>query len=82
MSKTKDEPRHKHVRLSQAKISRARKILGVRTETDAIDQALDFVIAEDARNKAAWAAHERFLVDAIADGVQIRDPFGPAERRG
>ena len=80
MSKLKDEPTHKHMRLNQAKLSRARRILGARTETDAIDQALDFVIAEDKRNRAAWLAHERFLADAVSEGAEIRDVFGTLGR--
>jgi hypothetical protein len=80
MSKLKDEPKHKHLRLSQAKISRARKILGARTETDAIERALDFVIAEDKRNRAAWLAQERFLADAVGAGAEIRDVFGALDR--
>ena len=39
--------RYKHMRLEQDKIDRARKILGARTETEALHKALDKVILED-----------------------------------
>jgi hypothetical protein len=38
--------RHKHLKLDQSKIDRARKILGVKTEQETVDQALDLVLAE------------------------------------
>lgn len=34
----------KNIRLSQGKIDRARKILGTKTETETIEQALDLVV--------------------------------------
>jgi hypothetical protein len=37
---------HKHLKLDQSKIDRARKILGAKTEQETVDQALDLVIAE------------------------------------
>ena len=39
--------RHKHLRLDQAKIDRARKLLRVKTEQEAIDRALDVLLAEE-----------------------------------
>ena len=39
----------KHLRLDQTKIRRAREILGVRTETEAVEKALELVIATDSR---------------------------------
>ena len=82
MSRTKDEPKHKHLRLSQAKISRARRILGARTDTEAIERALDFLIAEDKRDRDATAAHHRFLADAASNRHEIRDVFGALDDRG
>lgn len=38
--------RHKHVQLDQRKLDRARRALGARTETEALDRALDLVVAE------------------------------------
>ncbi len=38
--------RHKHVRIDQAKLDRARKVLAVATETEALDRALTLVVSE------------------------------------
>jgi hypothetical protein len=38
--------RHKHVRIDQAKLARARKVLAARTDTEALDRALDLVVSE------------------------------------
>ena len=39
-------PRHKHVQLDQAKLNRAKRILGAKTETEALDRALNLVVSE------------------------------------
>lgn len=39
--------RHKHLKLDQSKIDRAKKLLGAKTEQDTIEQALDFVLSEE-----------------------------------
>lgn len=39
--------RHKHVRIDQKKLTKAKSVLGCATETEAIEKALDFVLAED-----------------------------------
>jgi hypothetical protein len=44
---TKKQAVRKNLRLSQAKIDRARKILGTKTETETIEQALDLVAFRD-----------------------------------
>ena len=38
--------RHKHVRIDQAKLARARKVLGAATETETLDRALTLVVSE------------------------------------
>jgi hypothetical protein len=38
--------RHKHVQLDQEKLNRARRILGAKTETEALERALDIVVSE------------------------------------
>jgi Arc/MetJ family transcription regulator len=46
----------KVIHLNQAKLKRAQQILGAQTETEAVDRALDIVVAEtdiDAALKAA-----------------------------
>ena len=67
---------HKHLVLDQAKLKRAQKVLGARTETETIDRALEQVISEDEKSRRAWAAHERFMRDAIRHGVKIADALG------
>lgn len=44
--------RHKHLKLDQRKIDQAKEYLGVKTESEAIDQALEFLIAEKTINAA------------------------------
>lgn len=39
--------KYKHIRLDQNKVHRAKKVLNAKTETDALDKALDRVILED-----------------------------------
>jgi hypothetical protein len=38
--------RHKHIRIDQAKLDKARKILAASTETEALDRALTIVVSE------------------------------------
>ena len=38
--------RHKHLKLDQKKINKAKKYLGAKTDTEAIDRALEFIVAE------------------------------------
>lgn len=38
--------RHKHVRIDQAKLDRAKKVLGAKTDTEALDRALSLVTSE------------------------------------
>jgi hypothetical protein len=79
MSTETAKRKNKHFVLDQAKLERARKALGARTETETIERALDQVITEDECSRRAWAAHSRFLRDAVREGVQIRDVFGRTE---
>ncbi len=73
--------KHKHLVLDQSKLERAKKVLGARTETETIDRALERVISEDEKSRRAWAAHERFIREAIRHGVEIDDAFGRLERK-
>lgn len=66
---------HKHFQLDPAKIKRAQKALQARTETEAIERALDFAIAEHEKNRLARAATERF----VKSGIEIRDVYGALE---
>lgn len=47
--------RHKHVKLDQAKLDRARRVLGARTETETLDRALDLVVTETDIDRALRA---------------------------
>ncbi|MBS0155834.1 MAG: hypothetical protein JSS38_14655 [Nitrospira sp.] len=38
--------RHKHLQLDQAKLTRAKSVLGAKTETEAIERALALVVEE------------------------------------
>lgn len=67
---------HKHFRLNDAKIKRAKKLLRANTETEAIEKALDLVISEYERNQIAAEANERF----VNSGIQIKDVFGALEK--
>jgi len=63
---------HKHFQLDAAKLKRAQKALCARTETEAIERALDFAIAEHDKNRLALQATERFL----KSGIEIKDVYG------
>jgi hypothetical protein len=49
--------------------------LGTKTETETIERALDFVIAEHERDRITREARERFL----KSGIRTRDVFGNME---
>ena len=63
---------HKHFQLDAGKIKRAQKVFKVRTETEAIERALDFAIGEDEKNRLAADGNERF----IRSGIEIKDVYG------
>ena len=66
---TKKTSVRKNLRLSQAKIDRARRILGTMTETETIEQALDLVVfrSEVVSGLASFAGSQL-----------VRDPDGEA----
>jgi predicted nucleic acid-binding protein len=57
------------------KIKRAQRVLRARTETEAIERALDLVISEHERNRLAVEAHQRF----VTSGIDIKDVYGTLE---
>jgi hypothetical protein len=63
---------HKHFQLDPSKIKRAQKVFNARTETETIERALDFTIAEHERNRLLVEANERF----IKSGIDIKDVYG------
>jgi hypothetical protein len=64
------------IRLNAAKVKRVQEALGAKTEAEAIEQALDFVIAESESNRLAFEANERF----IKSGGEIKDVYGKLDR--
>jgi hypothetical protein len=63
---------HKHFQLDILKIKRAKKALRAKTETEAIDRALDLAIAEDKKNRLVLEATQYFL----KSGITIKDVYG------
>ena len=63
---------HKHFQLDAVKIKRAQKALHAKTETEAIDRALDLAIAEHERNRLVLEATEHF----VKSGINIKDVYG------
>ena len=63
---------HKHFQLDSVKIKRAQKALQARTETEAIDRALDLAIAEHERNRLVLVATDRF----VKSRIDIKDVYG------
>jgi hypothetical protein len=63
---------YKRYQLDSAKIHRAQSVLGARTEEETIERALDFILAEDERNRLAQEANERFL----SSRADIQDVYG------
>ena len=63
---------HKHFQLDSAKIKRAQRVLGAKTETEAIERALDFAIVEHEKNRLVLRSTERF----VKSGIEIKDVYG------
>ena len=51
--------RHKHLQLDQRKLTRAKSILGAKTETEAIERALTLVVDEQELDKSLKRAKGR-----------------------
>jgi hypothetical protein len=51
--------RHKHVRIDQTKLDKARRILAAETETETLDRALGVVVAEAEIDAALHRARAR-----------------------
>lgn len=62
--------KHKHLVLDQAKLNRARRLLGVKTEQETIERALDLIVAEEPILKALRKARG---VGGVADVFAPRD---------
>ena len=62
---------HKHFQLDSSKIKRAQRALHAKTETEAIDRALDFAIAEHEKNRLVLQTTELF----IKSGIEVKDIY-------
>jgi hypothetical protein len=62
---------HKHFQLDPVKIKRVQRALRAKTETEAIERALDLAIAEHESNRLALEANERF----VRSGINIKDVY-------
>ena len=77
MSSTAAKPviADKHFRLDVKKLKRAQKVLNAKTETEAIELALDQVLSEHEKNRIIEKAHREFF----NSGIEIRDVYGALE---
>ena len=67
---TKYRKVRKNLRLTQAKLDRARRILGAETETDTVEQALELVaFRREVVDGVRRLAGSRSLHDVVRDGA-------------
>jgi hypothetical protein len=64
--------RYKHLRLDQDKIERAKKILKAKTETEALDKALEKLILED-RERLRRKALLRQIIELRGNVGKLRE---------
>ncbi|MEO7672765.1 MAG: hypothetical protein ABIU09_01640 [Pyrinomonadaceae bacterium] len=81
MDTTTSTRKNKHLILNQDRLERAKQILGVTTETETVEIALERVITESETNKRIWAAHNGFVTSMTAAGLEIEDVFGNLEEK-
>ena len=75
MARTRNRA-HKHFQLDPIKITRAQRALRANTETEAIEPALDLVIAEHKSNRLGTEANDRF----VKSSIEIKDVYGKLEQ--
>ncbi len=66
----------KHFRLDTGKLKRVQKVLSAKTETEAIERALDKVLSDFERERLVDEAHWALQ----KSGVAIRDVFGALDK--
>ncbi len=81
MSTTTKNRKNKHFILNQIRLKKAQNVLGTKTETETIEIALERIITEAEKDKKAWAAQDRFIKDAIKEGLVFEDVFGHLEEK-
>jgi len=59
------EFRHKHVRIDQRKLDRARRILEAETETETLDRALALVVAEAEIDDVLLRVRSRATIEKV-----------------
>lgn len=57
--------RHKHLQLDQAKLTRAKSVLGAKTETEAIERALALVVEEHTLDQSLKRAKGRMQLRKV-----------------
>lgn len=57
--------KHKHLKLDQRKIDQAKAYLGVKTESEAIERALEILIAEQTINTALRKVKAKGRIEKI-----------------
>lgn len=67
----------KNLRLDQDKLTRAKKMLGAKTETEAVDQALDALLLADEISSGIRRLRE---IGAF-EGINENDVFAPPKPR-
>lgn len=72
--------RNKHLILDQSRLERAKKILGVSTETETVKIALERVISEAETDRKTAASHDKFVRAMISGKIVIKDVFGNLEK--
>jgi hypothetical protein len=81
MSTTTKNRKNKHFILDQIRLKKAQNVLGTKTETETIEIALERIITEAEKDKKAWAAQDRFIKDAIKEGLVFEDVFRHLEEK-
>ena len=59
--------RHKHIRLDQAKLDRVKRILGAKTDTQALERALELVVQEQRINTLMRSVRGKARIRRVFD---------------
>lgn len=73
---TDEKPKRKNHYLYQSKIDMAKKILGAKTETEALDGALDMLIYAEAMARGTEEMEGEEYVDVIGIADEVPDTLG------
>lgn len=81
MREIRKDKKDKHFILDQITLKKAQSLLGTKTETETIEIALEQVITESEKEKKALSSQERFVGDALKEGLFIEDVFGRLDKK-